>query len=272
MPQVYKDRDQSHQLVRSPIYHQLNAILQKLITQGDFNTGDQFLTEREVSERFDVSRVTANKALSHLVVAGALEFRKGVGTFVRSRALENDLRSLVSFTKKAALDGKRAETRVLKFVSLTGAEAGPAACQALQISAVEPLYRFERLRLADSEPVILERRFVIARRCPGLTPEQVNGSFYILVEERFGLRITGAEQIVRSINLNAEDAHWLGAKLGASALWVHAVGFAGSPLWLEDTLYRGDRYEFRNSLGSNQPASPAILSLAGSSEFTAFGK
>jgi DNA-binding GntR family transcriptional regulator len=45
--------------------------------------GERLLTERQICERFGVSRATANKALSNLVSEGVLEFRKGVGTFVR---------------------------------------------------------------------------------------------------------------------------------------------------------------------------------------------
>ncbi|MFN9913156.1 MAG: GntR family transcriptional regulator, partial [Pirellulaceae bacterium] len=44
---------------------------------------DRFLTEREIADRFGVSRPTANKALASLVSEGLLEFRRGVGTFVQ---------------------------------------------------------------------------------------------------------------------------------------------------------------------------------------------
>ena len=65
------------QLVRDPIYHQLNQALRELISSADFAAGDRFLTERQVSERFRVSRATANKALSNLVAEGVLEVRSG---------------------------------------------------------------------------------------------------------------------------------------------------------------------------------------------------
>ena len=73
------------QIIRTPIYQQLNEMLRGLIRATEFKAGDQFLTERQVSDRFGVSRATANKALSNLVSEGLLEFQKGVGTFVRGR-------------------------------------------------------------------------------------------------------------------------------------------------------------------------------------------
>src|SRR5574340_557667 len=54
-------------LVKEPIYQQLNNHLKLLISSGECAVGSQFLTERQICERFGVSRATANKALSNLV-------------------------------------------------------------------------------------------------------------------------------------------------------------------------------------------------------------
>ena len=88
-------------LVKEPIYQQLNTHLRRSSRPESTRSGLQFLTERQICERFGVSRATANKALSNLVSEGLLEFRKGIGTFVRGRALDYNLKALVSFTDKA---------------------------------------------------------------------------------------------------------------------------------------------------------------------------
>ena len=84
-------------LVKDPVYLQLNRALRELILNGQISVGDRFPTERQVSADFGVSRPTANKAISSLVAEGILESRRGMGTFVRARPLEYDLKSLVSF-------------------------------------------------------------------------------------------------------------------------------------------------------------------------------
>jgi len=250
-------------IIRDPIYQQLNDRLRALATGGKFKAGEKFLTERQVSERFQVSRVTANKALSNLVVTGLLEFRKGVGTFLRGEALQNDLRSLVSFTRKATLSGMKPTTKVLSFSKLRAAAAPEGIAEALRVEDEEPLLFLERLRLANDEPVILERRHLVARLCPGLTRERVKGSLYDVLENDLSAGPTGAEQIIRAVCLSTAEAKLLGTRPAAAALWVHAVGFTGDkPLWVEDTLYRGDRYEFQNVLGANTPARPATPTLS----------
>jgi GntR family transcriptional regulator len=251
------------------MYQQLNDLLQEIIRNGDFKVGQQFLTEREVAERFGVSRVTANKALSHLVVSGVLEFRKGVGTFVREGVLDYDLQSLMSFTRRATLAGKQPETRVLRFHSLNGREVDEPVRRALRLEDTDSLYYCERLRLADKEPVILERRHLVGRLCPGLTKSDLKGSLYILLTQKYGLPVNAAEQQIQAVSLSGADARLLRVTPGSPALRVHAAGYAGEPLWLENTLYRGDRYEFHNALGSvrcQQSASLVICAPASASE------
>lgn len=249
MPPVKYPIEAPGRLVKEPVYQQLARLLRELAVSGELPPGRQFLTERQVCERFGVSRVTANKALSHLVIEGALELRKGLGTFVREPALDYDLQSLTSFTRKVELAGRMPATRVSRFEQMEARKAGESVRAALQADGAESLYYFERLRLADNIPVILEKRWVLGRAVPGLTRKQVMGSFYRLLIEKFELRVTGARQTIRAINLPPEDAALLKVKAGTAGLWVHAIGHTHAPIWLEDTFYRGDMYEFRNCIG-----------------------
>jgi GntR family transcriptional regulator len=246
-------------LVRDPIYHQLNRLLRGLLRGGEFATGQQFLTERQVSERFAVSRATANKALSNLVAEGVLEFRKGVGTFVRGAVLGQDIGALVSFTSKARAAGLRPTTRVLAFRTIAARRAGLDVCSALEVGPSEALFSLTRLRLASAVPVILERRFVVARLCPRLSRKDASGSLYRAWTETHGLEIAGARQTIRAVTIAGEDRRLLAAPRASAGLLVVAVGLAGAghPLWWERTLYRGDAYEFVNRLGPLETARPA---------------
>jgi GntR family transcriptional regulator len=248
-------------LVRDPIYRQLNQELRRLLRSGEFREGARFLTEREIGVRFDVSRATANKALSNLVSEGILEFKKGVGTFVRGGGLDYDLRALVSFTDQARTSGRTPTTRILAR-ELLSADALPAEA-ARALGGEGRVVFMERLRLADGVPVILERRWVPAARCPGLERAPLDGSLYALFTERYGLTLEGADQGIRAVAIPKEEARALGVRAGEAGLLVTSTGFleGGEPLWFERTLYRGDAYEFRNRLGGLQAARPAVGAL-----------
>jgi GntR family transcriptional repressor for pyruvate dehydrogenase complex len=57
--------------------------LRELIFRGEFKPGEKIMTERELSEAFDVSRTSVRDAINKLVVMGLLEQKQGQGTFVR---------------------------------------------------------------------------------------------------------------------------------------------------------------------------------------------
>ncbi len=245
-------------LVRSPVYQQLNQRLRSALAKG-YRAGDQFLTEREVAEKFQVSRATANKALASLVSEGFLEFRKGVGTFVRRDVIDYDVRSLVSFTEKAQAAGKTPSTELLTFGRLTAAEVADSIRVALQILPEAELWEMDRVRFAAGVPVILEHRYVVHDLCPKMTRAQAEGSLYQAWTVKHGLLIGGAHDVIRAVLLTADEARHLRTKPKAPALEVVSVGYLEdeTPLWWERTLYRSDQYEFHSRLGPIQSATPA---------------
>ena len=262
------------QIVKAPVYQQLNQVLRTLIHDGEFQIGDQFLTERQVCEQYDVSRATANKALSNLVVEGVLEFRKGVGTFVHGGVLGYDLRALVSFTEKALAAGKTPATQLLLLETVAAREAGVDLSENLQTRPDDEVYYVERLRLADETPVILERRYIVAGFCPGLSMAEFAGSLYAVWTDRYGLDVVGADQTIRAVSIRGREAELLDVRGGAAGLLVISTGFlsGGVPLWWEQTLYRGDAYEFHNRLGPIRTARPATGTLRDINAETRRGK
>jgi GntR family transcriptional regulator len=235
-----------------PAYRQLGDEIRKLLRSGAWQPGDRFLTERDVAQRFSVSRPTANKVLASLVGERVLEFRKGLGTFVSPASLDYDLRGLVSFTEKAGAAGRTPRTEVLRYERLAPRSVPPDVAAKMKTLPGESVYYLERLRLADETPVILERRYIRCRFCPGLRRADVGGSIYRLWIERYGLEIAGADQTIRAVALHGEEAARLGCLEGAPGLLNLCTGYLATqePLWLEHTLYRGDCYEFVNRLGA----------------------
>ncbi len=245
-------------LVRSPVYQQLNQRLRAALA-AEYRSGDQFLTERAVAEKFRVSRATANKSLASLVSEGILEFRKGLGTFVRRDLIDYDVRSLVSFTEKARAAGKKPSTDLITFGEISAAEVDESLRAALRVEPTDGLWELDRVRLADGVPVILEHRYVVQRQCPKLTKSQAEGSLYRAWTETHRLKIGGASEVIRAVLPSSSEAKHLQTTARSPALEVVSIGFLedDTPLWWERTLYRGDQYEFHSRLGPIQSATPA---------------
>jgi GntR family transcriptional regulator len=229
----------------------MNDILRELLKTGEFAEGDRFLTERQIAERFQVSRPTANKVLAGMVSEGLLEFRKGVGTFVCPPRLNYDIQSLLSFTQKVKDAGKTPATRVLQFKRIKASETEAEVATKLQVDRKQELFAIARLRLADGVPVILERRWVPTDIFSGLSRQELRGSFYALCRDKYGLRIAESDQTIRAVKLMGQDAKVLEARSGSAAFLVSAAGYSGArAAWWEKTLYRGDSYEFHRARSS----------------------
>lgn len=253
-------------IIKDPIYQQLNKILRELIAGGEFKSGDQFLTERKICEKYDVSRATANKALSNLVSEGILEFKKGVGTFVAEKVIDFDLRSLISFTNITKETGKKPATKVLQFETLNGKNIDPKIVEDLNIIPDEKVYYVERLRLVDKIPSILERRFINEKYCPGIDEKHLENSLYTLFVDKYKLKIIGVSQVIKSVLINSPDFTDFKIKEPEAGFLVSAIGYIEGeiPLWTEKTIFRGSKYEFRNSIGqevNNNPNTRLFINI-----------
>ena len=250
-------------IVTEPVYKQLQRICHENLDSGSYSPGDRFPSERELAAEHGVSRATANKVIAGLVAERRLEHRPGIGTFVLAVPnLNASLREVRSFTTQALSQGKTPQTRVLRFETLPYTSVPREVVQSLCLEDDEDALFVERLRLADGEAVILEERWIRAALVPGLEARDLEGSFYGILEARFDLVPTGEQHHIRAINVGADAARKLGIKRGAAVLRVEGPGFnsGGQTIWHQILLYRGDRYQFENTI-SAQGVEPPLLRM-----------
>jgi len=234
-------------IVKEPIYQQLIKILRTLIQSDQFEIGDKFLTENEISIRYEISKNTVSKAVTSLIGEGLLEFKKGLGTFIRFKNSQYDLHSLISFTKMAESIGQIPSTRVLEFKKIKCSEADKEVRTALQLDENKALYYMKRLRLINGKPSIIESRYVDAALSPGLRKNDVSRSIITMWMDKYDLKLAGADQTLRAVLLNRENAELLEEREGDPAIERESTGFIerNKPLWFERTIFCGKDYVFR---------------------------
>ena len=122
-------------LVRDPVYLQLNKALRDQIRSSEIPLGERFWTERDISLRFGVSRADGEQGVVEpRAPKASWSTAKELGTFVRGRPLDYDLQSLVSFTGKARAAGKKPTTQMLRFESSGSPAADQAVVERLSIA------------------------------------------------------------------------------------------------------------------------------------------
>lgn len=232
------------------VYVQLLELCQSQLAAGQWSAGDRFPSERELAQKHGISRTTANKVLSKLASEGWLELRKGIGSFVAERpGLFTSLERMESFTDFALAQGFVPSTEVMEFVHL---ESPPAPIRGLLgLRVGEPALFLRRHRRANGEVVIVEHRYLSAWLYPDLCAEELEGSFYAVSQERFGLRAVSQRFELSATESPAEvREQW-----PVPALKLSGVGedVAGRVIWYQELYYHGGRFRLHHaSSGNNQ--------------------
>jgi GntR family transcriptional regulator len=214
-------------------------------------------SERDLVTTYGVSRATVREAIGQLVQEGRLYRVRGKGTFVAGPRVESTLH-LASFTEDMRRRGHEPTTVVL--TAELELEPPAPVVAALQLAG-EGAYRLERLRLADGVPMAHELGWYTAGPLPDLLAQDLSGSLYELLGQRYGLRIDAATQSVWAETADARLARQLGVTPGAPLLTFRRSSSAGHvPVEHVTSRYRGDRYQVHMSLS---PLHGESLAVAG---------
>ena len=223
----------------SPLYVQLQSRVRNAIHEGILQAGQFLPPEREIGQRMDVSRVTVRRAIDTLVQEGLLVQRQGAGTFVAKR-LEQPLNFLKSYTEIMAEQGKRPGTR---WIDRSMGIATAEEVVALKLEDGDEVVRFNRLRLADDQPMALELATVPRSFIDN--PFAVEDSLYAVLRQQ-GARPVKAVQRLRAITIDAERAGHLDVPTDSATLYIERLGMLAddTPVEFTRSYFPGDSYDF----------------------------
>ncbi|MGZ4360176.1 MAG: GntR family transcriptional regulator [Gaiellaceae bacterium] len=202
--------------------------------------------ERQLSVDLGVSRLTVRAALDDLVREGHLVRRRGSGTFVSQPKIAQEL-TMTSFSEEMRRRGMRPGSRTL---SLTTTTAGARLGRCLKVSPSERIVVAKRLRLADESAMAIETLHVRESLVPGLTPQDLDQSFYELLEQRYGVTIAHGIQTIEPTVTNEEESAELDVPLHSPAFLFERTSYSDTGTIVEfvQSLYRGDRYRLVSEL------------------------
>lgn len=223
----------------SPLYLQLARRLAQDVRDGRYQADQALPSERVLSERLAVSRVTARKAIDQLVEQGLVVRRRGSGNYIAPR-IEQPLSNLSSFSEQLQQRGYTPRSRWLRRAVLL---AGADEQLALGLSPGSRVARLERLRLADDIVMAYEVSVIPATVLP--RPMEVEASLYARLGESGHLPVR-ALQHIRAMNADAALAARLEVPEGRAVLFITRVGYlaSGEPVELTHSYCRSDHYDF----------------------------
>lgn len=228
---------------RIPLYIQLMDILIDEI-ENQMEENDQLPSEREICEKYDVSRTTVRQAISELERDGYIYKRQGKGTFVAPKKLNQDLIRFYSFTEEMKKLGK---TPVSKVLSFNIVKADKKIAFKMKRNEGDLVYEFSRLRLADDVPMLLETTYVPHDRFPGIRKADLEKTpLYDILRYRFGASLTMAEEVFRPVMTREFEIEMLKMPAEVPSLKIERFTYDGDAIIeYSNTIARGDKFKYR---------------------------
>ncbi|WP_207890361.1 GntR family transcriptional regulator [Rubrobacter taiwanensis] len=230
-----------------PKYYQLKEIIRGMIESEELQEGQLIPSERELCERYGISRMTARQAIMELVNEGVLYREQGKGTFVAGKKVQQEAARLTSFTEDMRERGMAVSSTVLE---MEVEPAGPVVARFLRVDEGERIIRLKRLRNADGEPMALETSHLLYDVARGTLEVDMSKSSLYEELRRGGVSISHAEQSYEAALVGEADAEVLGVAPGSPALLIERVTFdaKGRAFEYVRSVYRGDRYRITSVL------------------------
>lgn len=231
----------------SPRYVGIAAELRERILDEHLPPHTLMPSERELGERFGVSRMTARQALTLLESEGHVYRRPPRGTFVAEPRVRFQIGS---FSEEANRLGRDASAQLLWAKALRGAGNGATrARSALDLDDDAAVHAFRRLRLMEDEPLAIETTYFPATLTPDILDVTVDGSLWQLLRERYGVRLSRSTAVIESIVLDEESCERLAVRAASNGILLTRRTFddAGRCVEFARDVYRADRAAFEVS-------------------------
>ncbi len=237
----------------SPLYQQIKTLILRSLQSGEWRPGEAIPSEIDLAARFKVSQGTVRKAVDELAAENLLLRRQGKGTFVATHAEQATqfrfLRLLPDDGRPPALQRRLLECRRMR--------APGEVARLLALDAGEAAVQVRRLLLAPAggelQPVVLDDIWLPGTLFKGLTMERLQnwrGPMYRLFEAEFAVHMIRAEEKLRAVAAQGDDAALLAVPAGTPLLSVErlAYTYGDRPVELRRGLYHTAAHHYRNEL------------------------
>ncbi|PGV53572.1 GntR family transcriptional regulator [Bacillus sp. AFS037270] len=229
---------------QEPLYLQLKKAIQAAILNDTYQQGEKIPPEPELSEQYNVSRITVRKAVEELVKEGYLIKQQGKGTFVHLPKIDRKIEHVMGFTAACEANGFTSHSEVTKKEVI---QVDADLREALQLEKDEQVIYIQRKRYAGDSPLMLENNYYPYHRYSFLLDETLTGSLYELLREKYDIHPDQSGKTTLELVLaDEEQAQLLETSIGKPLFYMKTLIYdqQGRPVHVGKQYIIGDRYQF----------------------------
>jgi GntR family transcriptional regulator len=228
-----------------PLYDQVYQALLQQIVDGSYQIHQQLPSEKELSELFNVSRITIRQALNQLQLEHLVYKIQGKGTFVSAPKSFQNISELQGFAEAMTDLGHEVFNVVKEFRFIP---ATPHIASKLKVSVNSTVVEIKRIRLLNRKPISFELTYL--PKAIGTALQQINLStrdVFLAIEEDLSIALGHADLNIDATLADEELSELLQVDLHAPLLRVERLthDHAGHPIDFEYLYFSGERFQYR---------------------------
>ena len=234
---------------KTPLYLIIAQDIMEMIQNGSLRCGEQLMTEAQLSEKYQVSRMTANKALSALVAQGYISRTAGKGSFVLEPKVTKDIgtSNISSFSRDMDSVGKKPGAILVEYRAMRAEEA-PIAAERLHLAENELVHYIFRIRTSDDIRIALSHTYIPCKYLPALDVTILEGSLYEYLDQTYQIHPRVLDYNFSAILSNKKQQELLQTEACALLKSSHTSTIEPDIFFeFTETYYVGNRYTYHFS-------------------------
>lgn len=236
-------------LTRAPLYHRLYSVLKGAIIDGTIAYDARMPTEQQLAATFDVSRITAKRAMDDLAAEKLIARFRGKGSHVTYRYKPQPVRApLVAMLEDLIEMGKHS---IIRVISVEKVVAPAEIREQLGLGDRDTVHKVVRvLSNEEGEPYAHYVSWT-ARVTSGFTKKNLESRARLDVLRDCGIRLTKVDQVLSAEKATTKIAHELQVEPGEALLSVRRNSYNEDGIVVDvlECLYNPKRYQFAMVLG-----------------------
>lgn len=230
----------------TPLHKQISDWLKKEIESGSLSENEKLPSENDLSEKFDVSRVTIRRALQTLENEQLIYRCQGLGSFVTDQRTHQSFSILNDFSEEIAGSGMKASSKVISFEQ-QNIEDRSNIQSYLDIQNQKVAVKIDRLRLGDGEPIAFDITWM-----PVFYGQLVenfdlgNTTIFSILENEYEIPIERGCYRIEATLADKNLAHHLQVEEQSPLLQINRISYTvgDKPVYFQKRYYRNDKIVF----------------------------
>ena len=236
-------------LARVPLYHQLYSVLKESIMNGTIGFNAQMPTEQQLAATFDVSRITAKRAMDELAAEDLIARFRGKGSHVIYQYTPKPVRApLVGMLENLAEMGKHS---IVSVASVEQVIPPADIRERLDLKAGETVHKLIRVRSNEEGEPYAHYVSWTKGITKGFTKKNLEKSTRLDVLRSNGIELAKIEQVLSAENASLQIAESLDVDVGEALLLIRRQiqDDKGNVVDVQDCLYNPKLFQYAMVLG-----------------------